>query len=84
MVLVDRGAVDRSELSDAVRRQWPDVTVTDLTDEEPSAAMTGEAAVELAALRRGAEPLRIVVMPQRDLTVRQRRMIEIEPMPVVL
>jgi hypothetical protein len=67
MVLVDRGRrVDRAELSAAIRRRWPDATVTDLMNEVPSMAVTLADAVELASLRRGAEPLRIVVMPQRS------------------
>jgi hypothetical protein len=82
MVVVDRGTVDRDEFSYALRRRWADATMTDLTDERPSAKMTITDAVELATLRRGAEPLRLVIPPQRNPV--SRAMPNIEPMPVVV
>jgi hypothetical protein len=82
MVVVDRGAVDRGEFSYAVQRRWTDATVTDLTDEKPSAGMRITDAVELATWRRGAEPLRLVIPPQRDPV--PRAMPIIEPMPILL
>lgn len=80
MMVVDRGAVDEAEFSWQIRRKWADATVTVLTDEYPSASMTITDAVELASLRRGAEPLRLLVLPQRDASVRRKRVIE--PMPM--
>jgi hypothetical protein len=53
-----------------------------VTDVEPLAAMTVQDATELASLRRGAEPLRLLVMPQRDPTVVTARVIE--AMPVLI
>jgi hypothetical protein len=81
MVVFDGGAVDRIELSRAVRRRWTNATVLNLTDQEPSAEMTVSDAIELAMLRRGVEPLRLLVLPQRDLT---DHVPFIEPMPVVV
>lgn len=82
MVVVDRGTVDRGEFSSALKRRWADATVTDLTDEQPSAEMTITDAVELATLRRGAEPLRLVIPPQRDLV--SRTLPTMEPMPILV
>jgi hypothetical protein len=82
MLVVDRGTVDRGEFSCAVQRRWEDATVTDLSDGQPSAEMTITDAVELATLRRGAEPLRLVIPPQRDPI--PRAMPIIEPMPILV
>jgi hypothetical protein len=82
MVRVDHKGVDRTELSGAVRRRWPGATVTDFTDVRPLAAMTVQDAAELASLRRGAEPLRLLVLPQRDPTIHVAHFIE--PMPVII
>ncbi len=82
MVVVDRGTVDQGEFSYAVQRRWAAATVTDLTDEQPSAEMTIMDAAELATLQRGAEPLRLVIPPQRKPF--PRAMLIIEPMPIVL
>lgn len=48
-----------------LRRRWPGVTVAEVDALEPSWAMSTEDAAELARVRRGVEPLRIVVLPQR-------------------
>jgi hypothetical protein len=82
MVVMDRGTVDRAELSSAVRRRWADATLANLEDEQPSVNMTTSDAVELATLRRGAEPLRLLVLPQSDPGVRSMPIIE--PMPIRL
>jgi hypothetical protein len=82
MVVVDRGAVDRRELTYAMQRRWANASVADLTDEQPSAEITITDAVELATLRRGAEPLRLVIPPQRNVV--SRAMPIIEPMPILV
>lgn len=82
MVVVDRGTVDRAEFSYVVQRRWAGAIVTDLADEQPSADMTISDAVELATLRRGAEPLRLLILPQHNLV--SRAMAVIEPMPILL
>jgi hypothetical protein len=81
-VVVDRGAVDRRELTYAMQRRWANASVADLTDEQPSAEITITDAVELATLRRGAEPLRLVIPPQRNVV--SRAMPIIEPMPILV
>jgi hypothetical protein len=58
------------------------VVVKELEQEEPAVAMLPGDAADLGQCLRGVEPLRIVVMPQRD-----RQPITppiIEPMPVVV
>ena len=82
MVVFDRGTVDRAEFVKAVQRRWAGATVTDLTDQAPSSEMTLRDAIELAALRRGIEPLRLLVLPQRDPIL--PTMTIIDPMPVIL
>ena len=54
-----------------------------LAQEEPTWTMTPDEAAELGSRRRGVEPLRIVVMPQRvqQVTVAPQF---IEPMPVLV
>ena len=53
-------------------RRWPDVMVKDLAQEEPVWAMKADDAAELGSRRRGVEPLRIVVMPQKVQRVTSR------------
>ena len=67
-----------------LRRRWPDVVVKDLEQEEPTWAMTADDAADLGSRRRGVEPLRIVVMPQRVQRVTVAPAPVIEPMPVVI
>jgi hypothetical protein len=82
MVVIDGGAVDRAELSRALRRRWADASVTNLVDREPSADMAVSDAIELAMLRRGAEPIRLLVLPQLGPPVRTVSVID--PMPVIV
>ena len=42
-----------------------DVMLKDLGQEEPTWAMTPDEAADLGSRRRGVEPLRIMVMPQK-------------------
>jgi hypothetical protein len=66
LVLVSHEGIDRHEVEDALRRRWTDVVVKGLEQEEPDVAMLPGDAADLGRCRRGVEPLRIVVMPQRD------------------
>lgn len=81
MIVVDRGPVRRAEIFDAVRHRWAEAEVTDLTSEAPSMAMTVADAVEVASVRRGAEPLRLLVLPQLDRPVRMTP--AVDSMPIV-
>lgn len=74
-----------------LRRRWPEVAVAEVGALEPSWSMSVEDTTELARVRRGVEPLRIVVLPQRHddpLLGGHTAVVEppvwLEPMPVVL
>jgi hypothetical protein len=84
LLLISHEGVDRRDVQDALCRRWPDVALKDLEHEEPTWTMTPDDAAELGNRRRGAEPLRIMVMPQKisRVTVAPAPMI-LEPMPVV-
>jgi len=49
-----------------LRRRWPELVLKNLDNEVPTATMLVDDAADLARFRRGVEPLRIVVLPQRD------------------
>ena len=83
LVMISHQGVDRREVLDVLRRRWPDVVVKDLEHEEPTWTMTADDAAELGSRRRGVEPLRIVVMPQRVQRVTVATAPMIEPMPVL-
>jgi hypothetical protein len=65
LVLVRHPDIERSEVADVLGARWPDALVGGVGAAEPSWTMTTEDAAELARIRRGVEPLRIVVPPQR-------------------
>jgi hypothetical protein len=65
LVLVRHPGVARQEITAVLRRRWPTIDATNVGSTEPSWAMSIEDVVDLARLRRGVEPLRIVVLPQR-------------------
>jgi hypothetical protein len=81
LVMITHEGIDQRGVLDALRRQWPDVALKELEQEEPVVAMSPGDAADLGRCRRGVEPLRVVVMPQHD---RQMIASEVEPMPVVV
>jgi hypothetical protein len=83
LVMISHQGIDRREVLGVLRRRWPDVVVKDLEHEEPTWAMTADDAADLGSRRRGAEPLRIVVMPQKVRRVTVAPTPVIEPMPVL-
>ena len=56
----------------------------DLEQEEPMWEMTPDDAADLGTRRRGVEPLRILVMPQKVARVTVAPLREIGPMPIVI
>jgi hypothetical protein len=82
LVLISHDDVNRSEVLDALRRRWPDVAVKPLEQEEPTVAMSAEDAADLGRCRRAAEPLRIIILPQRDPEPAASPIVE--PMPVIV
>ena len=84
LVLVSHEGVARRELQDVLCRRWPSVVLKDLAQEEPMWAMTPDEAADLGTRRRGAEPLRIMVMPQKITRATVAPLREIGPMPIVI
>ena len=82
LLLISHQGIDRREVLDVLRRRWPDVVVKDLEQEEPAWTMTADDAADLGSRRRGVEPLRIVVMPQKITRVAVAPTPLIEPMPM--
>jgi hypothetical protein len=84
LVLISHHGIERRELLDVLRRRWPDVALKDLEQEEPPWTMTAADAAELGTRRRGAEPLRILVMPQKITRVTVAPLRDIGPMPIII
>jgi hypothetical protein len=84
LVLIAHQGIDRREVQDALRQRWPDVVLKDLADEAPVWEMTADDAADLGSRRRGAEPLRVLVMPQKITRVTVAPTPVIEGMPVVI
>ena len=89
LLLVRRRQIDPEEVAEVFEARWPDAFVGPVGAVEPSWSLTTEDAAELARVRRGVEPLRIVVPPQRvaDTGARHRHAalempVSLEPMPV--
>jgi hypothetical protein len=40
MVMITHEGIDRREVRDVLRRRWPDATVKELEDEEPTVALS--------------------------------------------
>jgi hypothetical protein len=66
LILVEHESVDRREVLMVLRRRWPELVLKNLDNEAPTPTMLVDDAADLAGFRRGVEPLRIVVLPQRD------------------
>jgi hypothetical protein len=84
LVLIAHQGIDRREVADVLRRRWPDVVLKDLAQEEPAWVMTADDAADLGSRRRGVEPLRVLVMPQKITRLIVAPTPVIAPMPVVI
>jgi hypothetical protein len=84
LVLISHQGVDRREVQDVLCGRWPDAVVKDLAQEEPAWVMTAYDAADLGSRRRGVEPLRVLVMPQKITRVAVAPAPVIGPMPVVI
>ena len=82
LVMISHDGVARREVLDVLRPRWPDIVVKDLEAEEPTVAMSARDAANLGRCRRGAEPLRVVILPQRNRSIVMVPIIE--PMPVLV
>ncbi len=85
LVMISHENVERRELHDVLWRRWPEMTLNSLEHEEPMWEMSAQDAADLGRRRRGVEPLRILVMPQKisRATVSPVPII-LEPMPVIV
>ncbi len=67
VLVVHNASIPRETIERALQRRWPAVVFPKVLP-DPDFAFPAEAAVQLASLRRGVEPLRAIVMPQRLLS----------------
>jgi hypothetical protein len=65
-ILVEHEGVERCEVVKVLQRRWPEVVLKNLDNETPTSTIMTDDAADLARFRRGVEPLRLVVLPQRD------------------
>ena len=85
LMLISHDSVDRRYVLDVLCRRWPDVVVKGLEQEEPAWTMSVYDAADRGSRRRGVEPLRIVIMPQKVTRVTVAPVpVMVEPMPVVV
>lgn len=87
LVMIAHPLISRAELARMLRRRFGHVVLSDLGDAMPATAFSAAASAELARLGRGAEPLRVVVAPQRDRTATAEALAAssgAEPMPSVV
>jgi hypothetical protein len=81
LVLVEPGRLDPSEIARVIRRRFAGAVVQSSApvDAVLTSVMAVADATELGIIRRGAEPLRIVIPPQRP---RRKAPDCVEPMPI--
>jgi hypothetical protein len=84
LIIIAHEGIDRYEVLGVLRRRWPSVVVKEPEQEEPTWLMTAYDAAGLGGRRRGVEPLRVLVMPQRITRVTVVPTPVIGPMPVVI
>jgi hypothetical protein len=84
LVLISHEGVDRRDILDVLRRRWPDIVLKNLEHEEPMWEMTPDEAAGLGTRRRGVEPMRILVMPQKITRVVVAPAVMVEAMPVLV
>ena len=82
MLMVSHERVDRCEVQDVMRRRWPDVLINKPGREEPVWEMSPDDAAGLGQCRRGIEPVRLVIMPQREREVTTSS--PVDSMPVLV
>ena len=81
MVLVQHIGIDPMRVWSVLSRRWPPIVLR-AVGAAPSPKLTVDVAAALARLRRGVEPIRIIVPAQKVVaTVQQEKWIE--PMPVL-
>jgi len=84
-LLIRHPGVSTTEVAEAITRRWPDAILLESASASPLWEMCVADAAALARAKRGVEPLRIVILPQRDCERESadRRHVGAEPMPIV-
>jgi hypothetical protein len=78
LLLISHQGIERREVQDVLKPRWPDAVLKPLEHEEPMWEMTADDAAYLGSRRRGVEPLRILIMPQKITRI------TVAPAPVIL
>jgi hypothetical protein len=86
LILIRHPGTTRREITSVLCRKWADAIVRDVGSMAPFWRMPVPDAVEIAHARRGVEPLRMVVLPQKIHRQHSRgyQPLPVEPMPIVL
>lgn len=86
VVLLHHPALMAACVLRVLQRRWPSIRAEGVTVSTPCFEWAAEDAAALALCRRGVEPLRIVVLPQRARPPADARVASAdrEPMPFVL
>jgi hypothetical protein len=84
-LLIRHPGITRHAVTDLLCRRWPNAAIRDASTVSPPWRMSVEVAIELARIRRGVEPLRVVVLPQRvcEREGSTHKYPCAEPMPIV-
>lgn len=80
LLLIRHRDLSRMQVAYVLGRRWPPCVVGDLGTASPSWTMPNADAVELARIRRGVEPLRVVVLGRRSSVSMP---LPAEPMPTL-
>jgi hypothetical protein len=83
LLLIRHSAVALAEVADVVVGRWPDAILREGTSASPCWSLAPEDAIGLARARRGVEPLRVVVLPQRVHQQHGSPPVTVEPMPML-
>ena len=84
VIFVRHPGLRRDVIAARLSRRWPRLDAVEVGDVRPFTGLPANLAAALASARRGVEPLRIVVMPQR---LRDQALVpspEREPMPFIV
>ncbi len=81
MLIIQHAGITRAATWSMLERRWPEIMLSDVGNVEPSAWMTVDDTAALARRRRGIEPIRVAVPPQR-VTTNLREQWD-EPMPML-
>jgi hypothetical protein len=82
LILIKHPDIARAEVGSMLERRWPDVWLGDAGNMQPSGSISVEAGAALARRRRGIEPIRIVILAQRETATPVERWDD-QPMPFV-